>query len=176
LRTHPDKVEKALQALARTSADFARAAIEEGADGIFFSARFASYEILSEAEYNRFARPGDLMVLSAAAGGWFNILHVHGQHPMVPLLADYPVQALNWHDRTASPDLADAAHLFPGALMGGVDQYRTLQLGTPAQVEAQIHNAIKQMSGRRLIISPGCTYPLDVPQANLRAMRKAVET
>ncbi len=176
LRTNPEPVEIALKALAQTSADFARAAVEEGADGIFLSARFAGYEILSAAEYNRFARPGDLAVLEAAGAGWFNILHVHGHHPMVQLLADYPAHVLNWHDRTAHPDLAEAAHIFRGALMGGVDQYQTLELGTLDQVKAQVHNAVKQMSGRRLIVAPGCTYPLDVPQANLLAMRQSVET
>jgi uroporphyrinogen decarboxylase len=176
LRTNPEPVEKALKALAQTSSDFARAAIFEGADGIFLSARFADYAILSETEYNRFARPGDLAVLEAAATGWFNILHVHGHHPMVRLLADYPAKVLNWHDRTARPDLAEAAHFFPGALMGGVDQYQTLELGTPEKVISQVHSAIKQMSGRRLIVAPGCTYPLDVPQANLLAMRRAVES
>ncbi|HEX7474394.1 MAG TPA: uroporphyrinogen decarboxylase family protein [Dehalococcoidales bacterium] len=173
LRTHPDQVEPALKALTTTCADFARAVIQEGADGIFFSARFASYEIMSEEEYTRFARPGDAAVLSAAAQGWFNILHVHGPYPMVDLLADLPAQALNWHDRTAFPKLADAAHIFKGALMGGVDQH-ILQLGTPQEVAGQVANAIKQMSGRRLIVSPGCTYSLDVSDANLQAMRKAV--
>jgi uroporphyrinogen decarboxylase len=176
LRTQPEKVEAALQALTRTCSDFAKAAIAEGADGIFLSTRFAGYEVMNAAEYERFGKPGDLAVLKAASGGWFNVLHIHGQYPMVPLLGDYPAQALNWHDRTAYPSLAEASKLFRGALMGGVEQYRVLQYSTPEDVAGQVQDAIRQMKGRRLIVSPGCTYPLTVPHSNLMAMRKAVES
>jgi uroporphyrinogen decarboxylase len=176
LRTHPERVESAINALTQTCTDFARAAISEGADGIFLSARFASYEVISEIEYNRFGRPGDLAVLAAAADGWFNVMHVHGQHPMLSQMSNYPAHALNWHDRTAYPSLAEAAQLFKGALMGGIDQYEVLQSGSPEEVAAQVHDAVWQMNGRRLIVTPGCTYPLSVPHTNLVAMRRAVET
>jgi len=176
LRTRPERVESAINALTQTCKDFARAAIGEGADGIFLSARFASYEVISQTEYNRFGRPGDLAVLAAAADGWFNVMHVHGQHPMLSQMSNYPVHALNWHDRTAYPGLAEAAKLFNGALMGGIDQYKVLQSGSPEEVAAQVHDAVRQMNGRRLIVTPGCTYPLSVPHSNLVAMRRAVET
>jgi len=176
LRTYPERVESAINALTQTCTDFARAAIGEGADGIFLSARFASYELISEIEYNRFGRPGDLAVLAAAADGWFNVMHVHGQHPMLSQMSNYPAHALNWHDRTAYPGLAEAAKLFKGALMGGIDQYEVLQSGSPEEVAAQVHDAVRQMNGRRLIVTPGCTYPLSVPHTNLVAMRRAVET
>jgi uroporphyrinogen decarboxylase len=165
-----------LEALTDTCASFARAVISEGADGIFLSTRSASYEMLSEQEYNRFGRPGDLAVFKAAAGGWFNVLHLHGQHPMFTQLADYPAHAVNWHDRTTAPSLTEASRLFRGALMGGVEQYKLLHFGNPVDVEAQVHDAVRQMNGLRLIVTPGCTYPLDVPHANLLAMRRAVET
>lgn len=176
MRTHPERVETALKVLTQTCADFAAAVISEGADGIFLSARFASYELMSAAEYERFGRPGDLAVLKAASGGWFNVLHMHGQHPIVNQFIDYPAHAFNWHDRTTGLSLAEAGKLFRGALMGGVEQYKVLQFGSPEEVVAQVHDAVKQTQGRRLIVSTGCTYPLTVPHANLMAMRRAVET
>lgn len=175
LRREPERVERALKALAETSARFAGAAIAAGCDGIFLSTRSASYEAMSEDEYRRFGRPGDLAVLAAAAGGWFNVLHLHGQHPMFVPLSDYPVHAMNWHDRAAWPDLAEAGRLFSGALMGGIEQYRILHLGSPKDVEDQVQTAIKQTNGQRLIVTPGCTYPLGVPHGNLLALRQAVE-
>ena len=176
LRRDPDKVEPALKALAETCANFVKAVINEGADGIFLSTRWASYELMSEEEYLRFGKPGDLSALMASSGGWFNVLHLHGQHPMFNLLSDYPVQAINWHDRTARPGLIEANKLFHGALMGGIEQYKILNSGSPADVELQVHEAIHLAKGRRLIICPGCTYPLSVPHSNLIAMRKAVDT
>jgi uroporphyrinogen decarboxylase len=176
LRSYPRVVETALAAITETSVRFAKAVIEDGADGIFLSTRHASYEIMSEPEYLCFGRSDDLKVLKAAAGGWFNVLHFHGQHPMLSQLADYPVQALNWHDRTTPFSLTAARKVFPGALMGGVEQYKVLHFGTPEEVETQVRDAIKQMDGSKLIVAPGCTYPLDVPHGNLVALRKAVES
>lgn len=176
LRRYPERVVPALQAVIDTCAAFAREAINAGADGIFLSAKQASYEMMSDEEYRRFGRPGDLAVLKAASAGWFNILHLHGQHPMFARLADYPVQAMNWHDRTAAPSLSEAAKIFPGTLMGGVEQYQVLHFGSAEEVAAQVQDAVRQMKGLRLMVTPGCTYPLSVPHANLTAMRKAVET
>jgi uroporphyrinogen decarboxylase len=176
LRSHPERVEPAIKALAETSANFARETINAGADGIFLSTRFASFEIMNEHEYNLYGRPGDLEVLQAAKNGWFNILHVHGQHPMLTKIADYPVQALNWHDRTTPFDLTEGSRLFSGVLMGGIEQYKTLRFGSQNDVISQVQDAIRQTNGRKLVVTPGCTYPLDVPHANLLALRKAVDT
>ena len=175
LRSEPQRVLRALEALAETSARFVRAALAEGCDGVFLSTRFASYEMMSEEEYRRFGRPGDTAVLAAASeGGWFNVLHLHGQHPMFIPLSDYRVQAVNWHDRTAWPGLAEGGKLVGHAVMGGVEQFKTLHVGSREEVQAQVRDAIQQMKGRRLIVTTGCTYPLGVPHSNLLAMRRAV--
>jgi len=175
LRHEPERVERALKALTQTCADFARLAIAEGADGIFLSTLAASYDAMSEDEYRRYGRPNDLAVLAAAKDGWFNILHLHGQHPMFRLVSDYPVQALNWHDRTAWPSLAEGLQIFQGAAVGGIEQFEVLHFGTPSAVQAQALDAIQQTDGRRLILAGGCTYPLTVPEGNLHAVREAVE-
>jgi uroporphyrinogen decarboxylase len=174
-RREPERVARALQALSVTCAAFAKAAIAEGADGIFLSTMGAGYEVMSAEEYRRFGRPGDLAALEAARGGWLNILHLHGQHPMITEVADYPVQGLSWHDRSAGPSLAEAAKLFPGTLVAGVEQFNILHFETPAAVAAQVQDAIAQTGGRRLIVAAGCTYPLTAPECNLVAARKAVE-
>jgi uroporphyrinogen decarboxylase len=176
LRQYPVRFERALEALTKTCADFVREVINAGADGIFLSAKSASYEVMNEQEYEHFGRPSDLSVLEAAKSGWFNILHLHGQYPMFNQLAGYPVQAVNWHDRTTYPNLIEASNLFKGALMGGVEQYKLLHFGNPEDVGEQVKNAIQQMDGRRLIVTPGCTYPVTVPHSNLKALRNAVET
>jgi len=175
LRREPERVQLALDALTQTCSSFARAVIQEGGDGIFLSVRAASYEVMSEEEYLRLGKPCDMEVFKAAAGGWFNILHLHGKHPIFAPLQDYTANAVNWHDRTAWPDLKEAGRLSAKTLMCGVEQFRTLQLGSPEEVENQVRDAIRQMDGRRLIVTPGCTYPMGVPHSNLMAMRRAVE-
>lgn len=175
LRRYPERMQRALEALTETCVSFARAVTAEGADGVFLSTASASYDVLSEDEYRHLGRPGDLAVLRASSG-WFNMLHLHGGHPMFALLADYPVQVVNWHDRSAGPSLSEASRLFPGALAAGVEQYNLLHFGSPTEVTAQVHDAIKQTGGRRLIVAAGCTFPVTVPEGNLIAARKAVET
>ena len=159
LRNEPQRVLRALDALAETSARFVRAALAEGCDGVFLSTRFASYELMNEEEYRRFGRPGDEAVLqSASEGGWFNVFHLHGQHPMFIPLSDYRVQAVNWHDRTAWPGLAEGAKLVRHAVMGGVEQFKTLHLGSAEEVRAEVRDAIEQMHGQRLIVTTGCGF------------------
>ncbi|MFC1954242.1 uroporphyrinogen decarboxylase family protein [Chloroflexota bacterium] len=176
LRRAPEKLERVLRALTETCTNFIRASISEGADGIFLSTSAASYDVMSVTEHDRFCRPYDLEILKASAEGWFNMLHIHGQQPMFAELADYPVQVINWHDRSASPGLEEASKLFDGTLSGGVEQYNTLHFGNPGEVEAQVHNAVKQMNGRRLIVAAGCTYPVTVPECNIIAVRRAIDT
>jgi uroporphyrinogen decarboxylase len=168
-------VKRALDALTETCVSFAKAAIEAGADGIFLSTFAASYDIMSEPEYRDMGRPADIRILNAASKGWFNMMHLHGWNPMFEVVKDYPVAAMNWHDRAAGPSLSDAARLFRGAVVGGVEQYQTLQFGTPDDVRAQVLDAIKQLNGRRLIVAAGCTYPPLVPEGNLLAAVEAVK-
>ena len=175
LRRDPERVLRALAALTETCASFTRAAILEGADGVFLSTSSASFDMMSEEEYLQFGRPYDLEVLAAAQGGWFNVLHLHGKYPMFAQVSGYPVQAINWHDRTTWPGLPEAAKLFPGALVGGIEQYELLHFGTPDEVAAQVKDATANMGGRRLIVAAGCTYPQTVPEVNLLAARRAVE-
>ncbi len=175
VRREPDRVERALKMLTETCARFVHAVVREGGDGIFLSARAASYDVMSEEEYLHFGRPLDLKVLKAASSGWFNVMHLHGRYPMFAALSNYPVQAMNWHDRAAGPGLAEAGKLFKGALMGGIEQFNTLLKGSTEEITAQARDAIRQMKGRRLIVTPGCTYPVTVPHSNLMALRKAVE-
>jgi len=175
LRRNPTRVVRALAALTETCAAFARAAISAGADGIFLSTMATTYDVLSPSEQREIGGPADLAVLEAARSGWLNILHVHGQQPMIREVADYPVHGLSWHDRAAGPSLAEAAALFPGALVAGIEQFSLLNCGTPAEVAAQVTDALMQTGGHRLIVAAGCTYPLTVPECNLVAARQAVE-
>jgi len=52
---------------------------------------------------------------------------------------------------------------------------RTLVLGTPEEIEAEVADAVARTGGRRLILSTGCVAPLTTPWGNLRALRQAVE-
>ncbi len=150
---------------------------ETGAAGIFFATQHATYHQLSAAEYEELGRAYDLRVLEAAQGQpfWFNLLHIHGHDIMFDLLADYPVQAVNWHDRETPPSLAEALGRFPGALCGGLGRWAAMLQSDPAEVRAKVADAIAQTGGQRLIVGAGCVTLITSPTANIRAAREAAE-
>ena len=175
LRRHPERLEEGLQIIADTTARFALASIRAGAHGVFFATQSSTYRLLNEAEYRQFGMPYDLMVLNAVrAETDLNMLHVHGEDIMFDLMADYPVQMLNWHDRITWPSLADASSRFDGLLVGGIREFRTLRKGPVSAIQAEVHDARAQTDGRRLMLGAGCVIPTDIPATHVCAAVQAV--
>lgn len=174
LRRHSQQVTAALEVITTTTVAFVRAALEAGADGIFYAIQHASATLLSEAEYRTSLRPLDLRILEAARGGSFNLLHLHGQHTYLDLVADYPVHALNWHDRETGPALAEGARRFPGLVVGGLSQQDLIE-GHPARIQELSRQAIAETGGRRVCLSTGCVLPTVAPWGNIRALRATVD-
>ncbi|UCF32435.1 MAG: hypothetical protein JSV78_08865 [Phycisphaerales bacterium] len=169
-------VGKGLDAIARSLANFARRCIEAGADGIFLSVRdeFVSTEANGPGTYDELARPGDGRILTAASEGTLNVLHVCGHPRDFAAFADYPVHAVNWADRAAGPPIAEVVGQTRAAICGGVDNLSTLPEGKPADVVAEVHDAVRQAGDRPIVIAPGCTFdPQKVPEENLQAMLHA---
>ncbi len=170
MREHPKDFHAGLEVITETVARFAKASIEAGAAGLFFATQAATYRQLSEAEYREFGLPYDLKIFEAASGGWFHVLHMHGDDIMFQLAKEYPVQAVNWHDRSTPPSLRDARNQFGGALVGGVRQHETLLQGDPSDVAAEVRDAIAQTgAGMGLIVSAGCVIQIPTPESNLKA-------
>lgn len=177
LHTNPEGAHAALGAIAQTFAGYAAACLDAGASGLFFAiVRLARQGVLSREEYETFGKPYDLRVLEAVRAGSFNMLHLCGPHAYFDLVADYPVHAINWATiGQHNPDVAAALNQTNLAVVGGVDEVDTLQIGTPEAVIKQARESIAATGGRRLLLAPGCTTAMDVPEPNLRALRQAVE-
>jgi uroporphyrinogen decarboxylase len=80
---------------------------------------------------------------------------------------------LNWHDRRATPNLRAAVGRFSGLLVGGIDEWGTLQKGSAAAIAAEIADAQEQAGGKRLMLAPGCVCPIATPEASVRAAVEA---
>jgi len=174
LRQHPDAVQAGLEIITQSTLRFIDSLAGAGIAGIFYAVQLAEPSRLSRAEYQQFGQPLDLRILYAAGGGWFNMLHGHGLNVYFDLLASYPVQALNWHDREGGPSLAEGGARFSGALSGGLDR-RTVHLAAPADVRREAADALQQTAGQRLILSTGCVSMTNSPLSNLWAARRCVE-
>ena len=102
------------------------------------------------------------------------MLHVCGRPLNFAPFAEYPVHVINWADRAAGPSIRDAIAGTKPAICGGVDNLSELPQGTPAQVAAQVADALDQAGERPILLSPGCTFdPNLVPPDNLHAMCRA---
>lgn len=177
MRTAPDRLKTGLSTITESTLRFLDAMRRTGIAGIFYAIQHASYAVMSESEYLEFGRPYDLQILEAIPPEWwFNMAHLHGRAPMLNAVKDYPLQALNWHDREGDPDLANGKVLFPGAVSGGIGRMEPMHTGTPVEVRAQARNAIEQTNARRFILSTGCVIMTTTPQSNIRAAREVVET
>jgi len=176
LRRYPDRVHEALEAITVTFEGFAKSCLDVGVDGLFFATTgWATYDRLTDAEYEAFGRPYDLRVLKAVQGAPFNILHVCRSHNMLWKLLDYPAHAVNWAtaDRT-NAKLGDVWREGHRAVIGGVDHVGTLRQATPEAVKAEVQRAVEQ-TRQGLFIGPGCSISPQTPEANLRAARLAVD-
>lgn len=178
----PAAVESALEAIARTFAAFVREVARLGADGLYFSTKWANNVKLTEAQYQRMVRPHDLAVLAEAnpekSGMWCNLLHLCEDHVQLAAMADYPVQVFHWdtHARhnpsfiEGKPAVRTGLHK---AMGGGVDP-ETLATGTVAEVEAKAVHVIRSIGARGFVLGPGCSVLMaKTPPDNLLALRRA---
>ena len=166
------------EGLVRISDDviaFGRACLEAGADGFFFATQLASRAALPDGMYRRLGVPYDLRVLNALRdGAWCTIMHLHGPEPMFELADEYPVDAVNWHDRETEPSLADSLRLTKQVLVAGIARRGAIVTGTLEEAAAEVRDAVRQTSGARLIVAPGCVIPYRAQEENLLAARQTV--
>lgn len=176
LRAHPEAFEHGLETITRSTIDYIEAAKKSGIGGIFYAVQHANFALTSPAEYERFGRPYDLRILAAAGDLWLNMLHLHGTgEVMFDLVADYPVQILNWHDRDTGITLTDGMARTDCVVSGGVSRTALYQDSVQETV-AQAADALSQTGGRRHVLGIGCVALTNTPLANIRALREAVES
>src|SRR5205814_7027754 len=143
--------EAGLDAIAEDSVRFVRAAVEAGADGVFFATQAATHDLLTEDEHRQLGVRYDLRVLEATRERTpLVVLHAHGSSLIYDQLLAYPVPALNWHDRAVGPSIAEMRHRFNGLLMGGLDEWGALADGPPRSIRAQAEDAIRQAGDQPL--------------------------
>jgi len=176
LRDAPERLATGLRTIADATVDFARAALASGADGFLYGIKHASARALPWASYATLDRDFDRAVARELfERSRLTIAHLHGPELAFERFLDYPAHVLNWYDRVDGPPLDRVRTLAPQAVVsGGVDHERTLMIGTPDEVRAEVLDAVAQTEGRGFILAPGCTAPVTAPEENIRAMLSAV--
>jgi uroporphyrinogen decarboxylase len=175
LRKYPDALLSGLRVIMETTMNFISEVKEIGITGLFFAVQQASYRHFSEKEFERFGKPFDLQILNQCNDFQLNMVHIHGKDIMFEQLIDYPVKIFNWHDQETFPSLDEANNIMSATACGGINQFQTLALGTPKQVEAEALDALSATKGLRFILGTGCVTPVITPMVNLWAARNIVE-
>lgn len=176
LRSHPERIERALEAVTRTFERTVRAYREAGADGLFLgTVDWGCRAFMDRESLARWSRPYDLRLLEAAGASPFHTVHICKADALLFEFADYPVGAFSWDaSLPGNPSLAEGLARLPGAVMGGIDHEGSLQDATPERVVGRFHRGLAETGGRRWLVAPGCSMSPRTPEANLRAVRDAV--
>ena len=178
MRTRADRLRTGLHQLTESTLRFLEALRRiPNVAGIFYVTEFASHDVMSEAEYAAFVMPHNLKILESIPDRWWlNFVQAQGSSPMLDLFAEAPVQVLNWNTRQGQPDLLYAKRMFPGAVSGGLEDWRDLHQGTPALLGSVIRDAISQSESRRFILSGSGSGYVTTPISNIRAVRSLTES
>jgi len=174
MRSQPELFRQGQETILESTLRFIEAAKKIGIDGIFYAIQHARYPLLSQDEYEKWGRPYDHQILNAVQDCWLNMVHLHSTDVMFDLVAEYPVQLLNWHDRETGIQLADGLPQIKGAASGGIDHW-TLHQESPENTRAEAKDAIEQTNGRRLLLGTSCVAMTTTPLRNIRALRESVD-
>jgi uroporphyrinogen decarboxylase len=177
LRQHPEDLHFGLATIAETAGRFGVAALEAGADGIFFATQLARSDLLTAEEHREFGERYDLIALDYLTGQTdLIVLHLHGEDVLFNLVNNYPVTAVSWHDRETWPPLSEALLQTNKTLVAGLDRC-LLATGSPKDIVEQVRDAQQQTGGGRgLILAPACVVPPEAPDENLKAVIETVHS
>jgi uroporphyrinogen decarboxylase len=173
MKEKPQALLDALDAIARSEANHARAAIAAGASGIFLAIANAQDGILTQNEYARFSEPFDRIVLDAVASAPLNTLHLHGDTVYLDrFVRDWPAAAISYSAHGTGVSVAQMRKRFSGLLIAGLDErnYRTL---TTDQLKAQWKEA-QAAAGAKLVLAPGCSVPNNTAPEELERLTRVL--
>ena len=175
IRQAPRQLHAGLTVIRDIVIDYAAACLEAGASGIFFATQMATTDLMTAEEFEAFGKAYDLPVLDSLLGrSRVTMLHVCQQNLMFDLVADYPVDVINWATCDSGVTLDLARGITDKPLAGGLS-LEVLLNGTEEDVRNQVRDAITQAGPRGLILAPDCVIKGPTPDANLAAARRAVE-
>lgn len=170
VKKYPQAVLEGLKAIHESNILFLMECKKLNIDGIFYAVQYGQKRFLNKTEFIGFEKQWAKELLTETRDLFLNVLHLHGENVYFEEIADLPVQVINWHDRQGDPDLARGKSIFPGIVCGGIRQWETLTFGTPADIETEILDAIRQTSGIRFILGTGCVAPIIAPIGNIRTV------
>lgn len=167
MREKPEALLAALEVIAKSEANHARAAVAQGASGVFLAIDNAQDGILTREEYKKFSEPFDRMVLDAVKGAPMNTLHLHGDKVYLDLFAaGWPAAIISYSPHATGVSIAEYRKRYPGVLMAGLDE-RTIRSADRTKLK-QWYGQSALPAGNKWICAPGCSVPDDSTDEELQ--------
>lgn len=179
IKKAPKVVQEGLDIIASVTKEFAKASLDVGAEGLFIASQhlqkgkmewkdIEKYEICYLHDlYNTIRNRAD-----------FSVLHIHGEDIYFKeTIENLTYDAVNWHDQHTPPSLLDASELFPGGLLGGIDERGMLLKEKPETIEENIKKILMENKAilNRMILAPGCVIPFEIPHEKMLAITNAIK-
>jgi uroporphyrinogen decarboxylase len=170
MKEEPEALLAALDVVTENVIAYAKKSLAAGSSGIFLSV-LASEDQLPREDYLRFDKPFAMRVFEAVKGlGKMNTAHIHGHKIYTNDVLDFPVSVLSWEDRVpTNPSLAEVKRLFPGCVMGGIDN-RLMTRKTPAFLARGVREGLALGGEGRFFLANGCSIPGWMDHDGIHAM------
>lgn len=174
VRLNRKEVCLAIDEITATTVDLVQALLAADIDGIYFSLFPAAHSMISEVEYREIAYASDCTVMDAASSALMQVAHFHSPFPMLSLARGYPVNFVSWETGRGGPGIADALELTNKSVIGALNQFGALSVGSPDEVQEEVVRNFRSVKNGKIILANSCSYPLFTPRVNLRRFCETV--
>jgi len=155
-----------LRGLARGTEKLIEELAASGVDVIYLSAWGS--DVLTRDEYCEYGYPYDLWVIESArrVGEW--ALHIHGSRGLrIDWYSEYKPSVVGWSEGSSGVRWDDGIKEFNGSrLLGGIDEIGPFDDMWVERQKARIRE-LRSGVKDRLIVGPGCSLPVEVPDQYL---------
>ena len=177
----PEAVAVGIRRIADGLEAWARAYLEAGADGIYYSAQFAEKGRFEKTEWEKLVRPYDLQILRVAdrMEDKYNILHICGEPEYdfkthVEWFGDYPADLVNWSVKDNGYSLKEGRKFFKKPILGGMNNKGNILKGPEEAIEKEAWQVLDSFGTEGFMLGADCT--IQGEEIRLDYIRKAVET
>ena len=176
IKENPDLIHAALQVITETTINFIKENIDSGVSGFFFATQCATTDLMTPQQYEEFGVKYDLQLFDVFKDKtYFNIIHIHGQNTMFEMLANYPGNCVNWHDRWVYPSISEARRITDKCILGGINENAVLLKASPEEIQQHVDEAVQSAGRKGFILGPGCCADPATPDVNYYAARIATQ-
>jgi uroporphyrinogen decarboxylase len=171
-RTNPRELHRMLSVIQDVYGRFMDAALDAGADGIFFATKWASSDLLTWADYEEFGKQYELPLLqSLAQRGAAVILHVCGARTYLQKMLDYPAGIYSYDfDAEGAPVAEDVVASTGKYVLGGVDPEK---LNTDLQRVLDRCSQLRSLAG--WLPGPSCVLLPQTPDKTIATLKSYLQ-